>query len=105
MKPFSDYANDALYFVPSCVEFRLNLIDGFKLALILNNDNVVDDFAQHPLAVLAMKKRSVAGTTARPAPPPPVPLKTKKGTQEAPPPGGKTCSSKTFGDITCECHH
>jgi len=45
IKRFTDQINDALYFVPSCVEFRLTLVNGFKLGLILNDENVVDDFA------------------------------------------------------------
>jgi len=45
IKRFTDQINDALYFVPSCVEFNLTLVNGFKLGLILNDENVVDDFA------------------------------------------------------------
>ena len=45
LKQYSDKINNPVYFVPSSVEFGLNLVSGFQLGLILNDDNVVDDFA------------------------------------------------------------
>jgi hypothetical protein len=45
LKRFTDHMTDPLYFVPSAVHFRLNLVDTFKLGLILNDENIVNDFA------------------------------------------------------------
>jgi len=43
LKQFTERADNALYFVPSTMIFKLRLVDGFKLGLIVNEDNVVDD--------------------------------------------------------------
>ena len=64
VKRFSDLTNDPLYFVPSVVRFRLNLVDQFKLGLILNEDNIVDDFADEANnTVLWLRARSLTAKT------------------------------------------
>jgi hypothetical protein len=43
LKHFTEPVENALYFVPSTMSFKLLLVDGFKLGLLVNDDNVVDD--------------------------------------------------------------
>jgi hypothetical protein len=43
LKHFTEPVENALYFVPSTMGFKLRLVDGFKLGLLVNDDNVVDD--------------------------------------------------------------
>ena len=67
IKQFNDRINDALYFVPSCVKFNLTLVKGFKLGLILNDENVVDDFADSKNnSILWLRANTLAVKTCTP---------------------------------------